>query len=58
MVVLGGIVGAIVGFAVSVIITEVIWVNDYEWTAIINVALTVIGVSLGATLARRLQSRR
>ena len=58
MVVLGGIVGAILGFAVSVIITEVIWVNDYEWTAIINVVLTVIGVSLGATLARRLQSRR
>jgi NAD/NADP transhydrogenase beta subunit len=58
MVVLGGILGGIVGFAISVVITEVLWVNDYEWTAIINVVLTVIGVSLGATLARRLRSRR
>ena len=57
MVVLGGIVGAILGFAISVVITEVIWVNDYEWTAIINVVITVVGVFLGVTLARRLQTR-
>lgn len=58
MVVLGGIVGGIVGFAISVVITEVIWVNDYEWTGIINVVITVVGVFLGVTFARRLQSRR
>ena len=53
MVWLGGIVGAIVGFAVSVLLTEVIFPNNQEWPIAVNAALTVLGALLGSRLARR-----
>src|SRR3974377_1105725 len=56
---LGGFLGAIVGFAVSVVFTEVIFPNHLDWQpAIANVALTVIGAYAGSELVRRLRNRR
>jgi hypothetical protein len=53
MVVLGGIAGGILGFAISVVFTEVIFANSQEWPTIVNAALTALGALLGAALARR-----
>jgi len=58
MVKLSGFVGAILGFAISVIFTEVIFANNQEWPIAINAALTAAGALAGAALARRLLARR
>jgi hypothetical protein len=50
---LGGIVGAIAGLAVSVLLTEVIFANDQEWPIIVNAGLTALGALAGSKLARR-----
>ncbi len=47
----------IVGFAVSILITEVIWADPYEWTAIINVAITVLGAFQYGKLSEAAASR-
>jgi uncharacterized membrane protein YeaQ/YmgE (transglycosylase-associated protein family) len=57
MVVVGGIVGALVGFTLGVIFTEVIFANDQEWPSVFNVALTVVGALAGSSLMRRLTHR-
>ena len=58
MAVLGGVVGAILGFAVSVIFTEVIFENNQEWPIAVNAALTVLGVLVGSSLGRRFANRK
>jgi len=55
---ISGLVGAIVGFAISVLFTEVIFANNQEWPIAINVALTVAGALAGGSLARRRAARR
>jgi uncharacterized membrane protein YfcA len=55
---LGGILGAVIGFAISVVFTEVIFANNQEWPIAINAALTVAGALGGASLARRIAARR
>jgi len=51
---LGGFLGAIVGFAVSVVFTEVIFPNNLDWQpAIANVGLTVLGAYAGSALVSR-----
>jgi uncharacterized membrane protein YfcA len=55
--VLGGIVGGILGFTVSVFFTEVIFASNKDWPGVFVVLLTVIGAFLGAAVARRLQNR-
>jgi uncharacterized membrane protein YfcA len=55
---LSGFVGAIIGFAISVVFTEVIFANNQEWPIAINAALTAAGALAGASLARRLLARR
>ena len=58
MVKLGGLVGALIGFAVSVVFTEVIFPNNLEWQPVIaNVALTVLGALSGSALVRRFTKR-
>ena len=50
--------GAILGFAVSVVFTEIIFPNHLDWQpAIANVGLTVIGAFAGSSLARRFANR-
>jgi len=53
MVVLGGIVGAILGFALSVLLTEVIFANNQEWPIAVNAGLTVAGALAGSSLVKR-----
>ena len=58
MVVLGGIVGAIVGFGVGLLVTEVIIGNPpnqsgFDWIMVTDVVFTVIGALTGTYLARR-----
>lgn len=57
MVKLGGIVGAILGFAVSVVFTEVIFANNQEWPIVVNAALTILGALVGSSLTRRFVNR-
>jgi len=57
MVIVGGIVGAILGFAVSVVFTEIIFVNNQEWPIAVNAALTVAGALAGSSLMRRFGNR-
>ena len=57
MKVAGGIVGAIVGFAVGILFTEVIFANDKSWPDVIPFALAVLGILVGAQLAGRFADR-
>ena len=63
MVVLGGIVGAIVGFGVGLLLTEVIIGNPpnqsgFDWIMVTDVVFTAIGALGGVGLSRRLVARR
>lgn len=58
MIKLAGFIGALIGFAVSVVFTEVIFANNQEWPIAINAALTALGALAGASLARRALGRR
>ena len=57
---LGRILGGIVGFAIGVFFTEVVFPNNRETEPLIAVTLlTILGVATGSWLARRrLKSRR
>jgi uncharacterized membrane protein YvlD (DUF360 family) len=59
---LGGIVGAIVGFGVGLLITEVIVGNSasgagFDWQFWTDIVLAVVGALMGSALARRLGNR-
>src|SRR5437660_4839219 len=58
MSVLGGIVGAVLGFFVGIVFTEVIFVNNQSWPDVVPFALAVIGAFVGSSLGRRARSRR
>jgi hypothetical protein len=65
MVVLGGIVGAIVGFAAGVAITEFIFSNPPsgtsgmgDWQLIVDIACLVAGALAGSSIARHFAARR
>lgn len=50
---MGRIVGAIVGFAVGVLFTEVIFANDQSWPDVVPFALAVLGIVVGSAVGRR-----
>jgi hypothetical protein len=59
---LGGIVGAIVGFGIGLLITEVIVGNSatgsgFDWQFWTDILLAVVGALTGAAVARRLGNR-
>ena len=54
MAVLGGILGAIAGFVVGILFTEVIFANDASWPDVVPFALAVAGILAGSALGRRL----
>jgi uncharacterized membrane protein YvlD (DUF360 family) len=61
MVVLGGILGAIAGFLVALLITEVLIGNPpnqtgFDWALWTDILLTIVGALAGTTLARRIRS--
>jgi hypothetical protein len=62
MLVLGGIVGAILGFLVGLLITEVIIGNPangsgFDWQLWTDVVLAIVGAIAGSSLARRFSNR-
>ena len=64
MVVLGGIVGAILGFGVGLLITEVIFSNPGtgtsgagDWQLLVDIACLVAGALAGSSLTRRFARR-
>lgn len=56
--VVGGIVGAVVGFAVGILFTEVIFANDQSWPDVVPFALAVLGTLVGSSLGRRFSDAR
>jgi hypothetical protein len=50
MAVLIGLMGAIVGFAIGVTFTEVVFPNHYEWPIIVPFGLAVFGWLVARTL--------
>lgn len=53
MTLLGSIVGAIVGFAIGILFTEVLFANDASWPDVVPFALGVLGWLVGSALVRR-----
>jgi ABC-type lipoprotein release transport system permease subunit len=58
MVVLGGILGAILGFLIALLFTEVIFSNPpkgsgFDWQLWTDVLLTIAGALAGSSLTRR-----
>jgi hypothetical protein len=53
MTVLAGIVGAIVGFAIGVLFTEVVFANNASWPDVVPFGLGVFGWLVGTALVRR-----
>ena len=53
MAVLAGIVGALVGFAVGVVFTEIVFANDADWPNVIPFVLGVVGWLAARELFRR-----
>ncbi len=58
MAVLAGIVGALVGFTVGVVATEVVFVNNADWSNVIPFVLAVTGWLAARELLRRRRSRK
>ena len=58
MVVLAGIVGAIVGFTIGILLTEVAFSSGASWPDVVAVALAVLGWLVGSSAARNLRVRR
>jgi hypothetical protein len=56
--VLVGIVGALVGFAVGIVFTEIIFANNADWPTVVPFVLAVVGWTAGRDLVRRRQSRK
>jgi hypothetical protein len=53
MAVLAGIVGALVGFAVGIVFTEVLFANSSSWPDIVPVVLAIVGWLTARELVRR-----
>jgi positive regulator of sigma E activity len=58
MAVIGGILGALFGFAIGVFFTEIVFANNHEWPIIVPFGLAVFGWLVGSTLARRFANRK
>jgi len=57
MAILGGLVGALVGFAIGIVFTEVIFSNSSSWPDVVSFALAVLGWLVGSTAVRRMRER-
>ena len=58
MAVLAGIVGALVGFTVGVMFTEVLFANNADWPNVVPFVLAVVGWLAARELVRRRRSRK
>jgi positive regulator of sigma E activity len=55
--VLAGIVGVIVGFAVGVVLTEIVFPNNQDWPIVVPFALAVAGWLSARAWLRRIRAR-
>jgi ABC-type phosphate/phosphonate transport system permease subunit len=53
MAILGGIFGAIVGFVIGILLSEVLFANNASWPDVVPFALGVFGWLVGTALVRR-----
>jgi hypothetical protein len=58
MTVLGGFLGAVAGFAIGIVFTEVIFVNSADWPNVVPFGLAVFGWLVGTSSVRRLRAGR
>jgi ABC-type antimicrobial peptide transport system permease subunit len=56
--VLGGILGALVGFAIGILFVEVIFANNQSWPDVVPFALAVAGALAGSAAAARIRVAR
>ena len=56
MAVLGAIVGAIAGFAIGILLVEVIFANNQSWPDVVPFVLAILGALLGSRAVRWLRS--
>ena len=52
-----GIVGALVGAAIGVVFTEIVFVNSQSWPDVVPVVLAVVGWLVARALLRRRRER-
>jgi hypothetical protein len=53
MTLLGGIIGAVVGFVIGILFTEVLFASNASWPDVVPFALGVLGWLVGSALVRR-----
>jgi positive regulator of sigma E activity len=53
MAVLAGVVGALVGFVVGIVLTEVLFANNSSWPDIVPVVLAIVGWLAAREFVRR-----
>ena len=58
MTIVGAVAGIVVGFAVGILFTEVIFSNNASWPDVVPFALAVLGALAGAQLGRWVAARR
>ena len=58
MAVIGGILGALIAFAVGILFTEVIFATNQSWPDVVPFALAIAGIFVGSTLGRRVRAAR
>jgi hypothetical protein len=58
MAVLAGVVGVIAGFAVGVVLTEIVFPNNQDWPIIVPFALAVAGWLSARAWLRRVRASR
>jgi hypothetical protein len=54
----GGIIGVLLGFAVGILFTEVIFSNNASWPDVVPFGLAVLGALAGSQLGRQFAARR
>jgi hypothetical protein len=58
MTVLGALLGIVIGFAIGILFTEVIFANNASWPDVIPFALAILGALAGSQFGRQLTARR
>jgi len=54
---MAGIVGALVGAAIGVVFTEIVFANDASWPDVVSVALAVVGWLVAREALRQRRNR-
>ena len=58
MALLGGLLGAVAGFVIGILLTEVAFTSDASWPDVVPFALAVLGWLVGSSTVRSVRARR